>query len=301
MRASTASLPSQLFRLYKISLVALTAPVILAEYFRSDTGSEYDIGFTTKFLVAAKMLRNNRSIPTGSTFLEHLVMATKILNTPRSVDGAIVECGCYKGGSTANLSLVASLCDRDLVVFDSFDGMPKPSDRDREHTLINSGEVHTYDEGAWRASLAEVKANVTTYGDGSVCTFYPGYFEKTMPVFDDPVVAVFVDVGLRDSAETCLEHLWPLLADGCYLFTHEAKHMELASLFFDADWWRTTLDEEPPGLVGAGSGLGLHPGSNGFSSLLGYTVKNPNSLGLPSVEETGEGYNCVNATFARDD
>jgi hypothetical protein len=31
------------------------------------------------------------------------------------------------------------------------------------------------------------------------------------------------------------------------------------------------------GLIGAGSGLGLLPGSGGFWSALGYTVKNPNT------------------------
>lgn len=75
--------------------------------------------------------------------------------------------------------------------------------------------------------------------------------------------------------------------------------MEIAGLFFDVDWWRDNLDEEPSGLVGAGSGIGLHPTSNGFTSLLGYTVKNPESLDFAQVTETGEGENCVDATIAK--
>lgn len=288
-------------RLYRVALVGLCLPVILAEYVRPETGREYDVGLLDKVVLAGRMLQNNRRIPTGSTFLEHLVMATKILNLPADVDGSIVECGCYKGGSTANLSLVAGLCGRRLDVFDSFEGMPEPTSVDEAHTLVASEQVHTYEEGSWRATLEEARANVSRYGDGSVCRFHVGYFGETLPEFDRECAAVFLDVGLRDSAETCLENLWPLLNDGCHLFTHEAKHMEIASLFFDTDWWRTALDRKPPGLVGAGSGLGLHPGSNGFTSLLAYVVKNPDAREFEVVSETGEGSNCVDATLTAND
>jgi O-methyltransferase len=39
--------------------------------------------------------------------------------------GVIVEAGCYKGGSTAKFSLMAEKVNRDLVVFDSFQGIPE--------------------------------------------------------------------------------------------------------------------------------------------------------------------------------
>lgn len=289
-----------LSRLYRVALVGLCLPVILAEYFRAETGSEYGVGLPDKVLLAGRMLLNNRRIETGSSFLEHLVMATKVLTVPPEVDGAIVECGCYKGGSTANLSLVASRCGRQLAVFDSFEGMPEPTADDEAHTLLASEQVHTYEEGSWRASLDEARANVTRYGDGSVCRFHVGYFEETLPEFGNDCAAAFLDVGLRASAETCLAELWPQLNDGCYLFTHEAKHMEIASLFFDRDWWQVTLDREPPGLVGAGSGLGLHPSSNGFTSLLAYAVKNPDERRFDVVAETGAENNSFDVRLRSD-
>lgn len=295
-RAGTA-----VYRLYRLLLVGLSSPVLLAEYFHPETGSEYGVGLREKLVLAGRMLANNRRIQTGSTFLEHLVMATKILNVPADVEGGIVECGCYKGGSTANLSLVAARCGRRLDVFDSFEGMPDPAPGDESHTLVASQQVHTYEAGSWRATLEEAQANVSQYGDGSVCHFHVGYFEETLATYDRDCVVAFLDVGLRESAETCLAALWPLLGDGSYLFTHEAKHMEIASLFFDREWWRDTLDREPPGLVGAGSGLGLHPGSNGFTSLLAYAVKNPDAREFAVVAETGEGDNCVDARLIGND
>ncbi|MCO8244176.1 MULTISPECIES: TylF/MycF/NovP-related O-methyltransferase [unclassified Haladaptatus] len=300
MKQTARAAIAAISRLYRFALLVASMPVVLAEFFRPETGAEYGVGFLDKVVLAARMARNNVEIQTGSTFLEHLVIATKVLTIPPDVEGSLVECGCYKGGSTANLSLVAGLCDRPLEVFDSFEGMPEPNENDREHTLIKSEQVHTYDEDSWGAPIEEVQENIARYGDISVCRFHPGYFDRSMPSFEEPCALVFLDVGLRESAETCLEHLWPLLVSGGYCFTHDVKHMEISTLFFDADWWRETLDREPPGLVGAGSGLGLHPEHNGFGSLLGYIVKDPTASMYELVAEDGEDENCVEIIRKRD-
>jgi O-methyltransferase len=63
-------------------------------------------------------------------------------------------------------------------------------------------------------------------------------------------VLVFTDVDLVDSLEPCVQHLWPLLAAGCRFYTHEATHMEIASVFFDTQWWLSHINEPSPGLVG---------------------------------------------------
>lgn len=272
---------------YRLGLLALSLPIILGEFFRPETGSEYGVDTPAKLRLVARMVRTTLAVPTGSSFVEHLVIATKALAVPADREGCLVECGAYKGGSTANLSLVAGLCGRELVVFDSFEGMPDPDETDREHTLIASEQVHTYAADAWDAPLSEVQDNVERYGELSACRFEAGYFAETMGEFDEPVVVAFLDVGLRSSAETAVAELWPLLDDGGYLFTHEAKHMEIATLFFDAAWWADRLDDSPPGLVGAGSGLGLHPGDNGFSSLLAYTIKHPDYEAFREVTDDG--------------
>lgn len=272
---------------YRLGLLAVSLPITLGEFFRPETGSEYGVDTPAKLLLVARMMRNNLRIPTGSSFVEHLVIATKALRIPADQEGCLVECGAYKGGSTANLSLVAGLCGRELVVFDSFEGMPEPEADDREHVLIASRQRHTYDADAWDAPLSAVRANVDRYGELSACRFEAGYFAETMPGFEEPVALAFLDVGLRASAETAIQELWPLLADGSYLFTHEAKHMEIATLFFEREWWADRLDASPPGLVGAGSGLGLHPGDNGFSSLLAYTIKAPDREAFETVADDG--------------
>lgn len=276
------------FRVYRAFLVALAMPIVLADYFRAATGREYGVGILTKLALLARAIANTKRIPTVSWYLEHLVMMTHILRVPKSVEGCVVECGCYRGGSTANLSLVCALSGRQLEVFDSFRGLPQPADGDAVHTVLDSSELHLYAKGAFRASFEEVRANVERYGRIEACHFNVGLFEDTMRDFRRPCVFVFEDVDLRASLETCLIHLWPLLQPGCYFFTHEAHHMEVASVFFDREFWRAKLNSTPPGLVGAGSGLGLNPSSGTFRSGLGYAIKDPDLSQFKKVPQVDQ-------------
>ena len=263
-----------LINIYTLFLRVVSMPAFLAEYLHPNTGKEYGVNSWAKIVLLWRMIRNKKKISTASDFLEHITMATRILNIPVSVEGCVVECGCYKGGSTANLSLVCQLCHRSLEVFDSFAGLPEPSPDDRLHAAMDRDKVDVYTKGAYCGTLDEVKKNLSRFGALSTCQFHVGYFEETLPKFQNPCVFIFLDVDLRASLETCVKHLWPLLKEGNCLFTHEAQQMEMASLFFDQRWWQENLNDDPPGLVGAGCGIGLLPRSGAYKSCLGYAAKN---------------------------
>jgi O-methyltransferase len=201
------------------------------------------------------------------------LMAAKIMNIPPDVPGVLVECGCFKGGSTANLSLVAAACGRTLHVFDSFAGLPTPDEIDDSHLIVADMELRTYEKGDYFGALDEVRENVRRFGALDACEFHVGYFEDSFPSFHEAVVFAFLDVDLVSSEATCLRYIWPLLANGGRVFTDEAQHHAIAQLFYDSQWWRQEMGTAPPGLVGAGSGLGLMIQAGGFRSSLGYTVK----------------------------
>lgn len=226
--------------------------------------------FVAKSVLLIRIVRNRLRVTSATGFVEQLAMISALLRLPASVEGSVVECGCYLGGSTTNLSLAAKLVGRKLYVFDSFRGLPEPKLKDVRHLAMNVGEFHRYTQGSWCGSLESVKANVAKYGSLEVCTFIEGYFESTLPNFSETVAFAFCDVDLRDSLETCLRYLWPLMSLSGVLFTHEAHHLEIASLFYDQSLWPDSV----PGLVGAGSGLGLSPMKGGFfGSCIGYIIK----------------------------
>ena len=230
--------------------------------------------FRDKLKLFTKIVRNKRKIVSATSYLEQFAMISTLLNS--SIPGAVVECGTYQGGSAANLSLACKLSGRRLIVCDSFKGLPEPSHEDSRHRVLAADEMHVYAKGNWRGSLELVKHNIERFGSIDVCTFVEGYFQETLPHFSERVAFVFCDADLTDSVRTCIKYLWPLMSDGATFFTHEAHHMEIAELFFDRVWWNHEMASVPPGLVGAGSGLGLTPQVGGFlGSCIGYTVKNP--------------------------
>jgi len=75
-------------RAYRLAIAAASLPIVLADYFDPDTGAAYDVGLVSKLILAARMVRNNWQIPTGSSFVEHLVMAAAILEVPRTSTAA---------------------------------------------------------------------------------------------------------------------------------------------------------------------------------------------------------------------
>lgn len=91
---------------------------------------DYGISWPRRMRLGFRFWRNFSKVRSGTNWRAHLVMAMKLLEIPPSVKGAVVECGCWKGGATVNLSLICKLTGRELKVYDSFEGLPPPSPGD---------------------------------------------------------------------------------------------------------------------------------------------------------------------------
>ncbi len=263
--------------IYRKFVQLLFLPIFLKPFFKKEVGCEYEVGFFKKCKLLLQIYRIKKNIETASSCYEHVQMAVAILKTPRVLAGEVAECGCYKGGSTASLSLACALTGRKLIIFDSFCGLPEPAPNDKVHHCPHINKTPVYQKGAYSGTLAEVKANITKFGCIDVCEFVEGYYEQTMPRFIErfkgKLIFIFTDVDLRNSLESCVRYLWPFLQDKCLLFTHEASHLEMASLFFDQAWWQNNFQSNIPCLIGAGSGITFHPS---FGATIGYTIKAEN-------------------------
>ena len=122
-------------------------------------------------------------------------MAAKLLEIPHEVEGVVVECGCFLGGSTANLSLACEAVGRDLIAYDSFEGLPSP----REGDKYGRAEA-----GFLRGDLDVVKENVRRFGAIDRCTFRKGWYSDTLPAHTEPVVLLFLDVDYQASLDACV-------------------------------------------------------------------------------------------------
>jgi O-methyltransferase len=209
----------------------------------------YGLSWPSKLRLGWRMLRTTQRVNTATSYKAHLAMAAKLLEIPHDVEGVVVECGCFLGGSTANLSLVCEIVGRKLIVYDSFEGLPAPREGDQYAREEQTGFL--------RADIETVRANVRRFGAIDRCTFRKGWFADTLPRHSEPVVLAFLDVDYQASLDDCVRNLWPHLTEKGYVFIDEYVLTDYCALFWSERYWRTHFDTTPPGLLGAGTGVGV--------------------------------------------
>ena len=228
----------------------LTAPFSVLCILNSQTiHPAYRLTARRKLWLGYRMFRNTLRIPTGTSYKSHLAMALKLFETGPAERGLVIECGTWKGGSAANLSLVCRMTGRTLRIYDSFEGLPAGHAEDRE--------AKWYQAGDYRGTLDEVKSHIGRFGAIECCEFVQGWFSKTLPRLDEPVALAFVDVDLEDSLDTCVRYIWPHLIERGHLFIDEFVGLDYCALFYSERYWQTHFGRVPPGLVGAGTGMAL--------------------------------------------
>ena len=119
--------------------------------------------------------------------------------TTRGLPGAVVELGCYRGAMALWIrSLLDALGDRDreIHVYDSFQGMPAPGVEDSDH--LAASEL--------RSSPDDVRATHAAWGR-SAPVIHPGWFDETLPKeLPDEIAFAYLDGDFYDSTLTGLTH-----------------------------------------------------------------------------------------------
>lgn len=241
--------------------------LLLDRFVVGDAGAAYGLGAREKRELVAAFGRIAGSVQSGTSPLVHAALAEALLSLPRETRGDVVECGAWKGASTAALSLVCRATGRRLKVCDSFQGLP--DEGLRRHTGLHTRVFGYYQPGMFAGTLEEVQEHVRRFGAPEVCDYIAGFFAESLRALRDPVAFAFVDVDLVDSTRDCLRAIWPLLAEDGLIYTDDAGDLEVVKVYFDEPWWQAELGCPAPGMVGSGCGLPLSPA---YSSL-GYTRK----------------------------
>ena len=205
--------------------------------------------FLERLRIVCMCYRISYSVESPHMENEMVQVIAAILSIPPTIPGVVVEAGAYKGGSTAKLSLAASLAGRKLIVFDSFEGLP--SHQETHEKNIFGGDAY-FPPGSYAGSLEEVKKSVARFGAPEVCEFRKGWFENTMPGFDASVCAAYVDVDLEGSTRTCLRYLYPLLVPKGILFSQDGHLPWIIKLLNDDEFWKKDVGRSKPRMRGLG-------------------------------------------------
>lgn len=235
----------------------------------SDNGKNYNLSSKDKENIVKRIKVSLSKIESATSLDVHLELGKRILNLPKN-DGSIVECGCYQGASTVSLSIFSKIVEKNLIIYDSFEGLPPDEDNvgKRNYPFLNL--TGTYKKGMYKSSMEQVIDNLKFYGEYDVCKLRKGYFNKSLIQHKEKIDFLFLDVDLVQSTSDCIKYLWNFLNNGSYIYTDDACDMDVVKFWFDKEWWNKNLNCEPPSYIGSGCGINL---GNSYSSL-GFTIKN---------------------------
>jgi hypothetical protein len=150
------------------------------------------------------------------------------------IQGDIVECGVWKGGSmmaVARTLQESGVFDRNLQLFDTFNGMSAPTQQDislegesAANLLSKSSKESSL---MWACSaLEEVKCNLLSTGyPAEHMSFIRGKVEETIPEYAPAQIALLrLDTDWYESTYHELLHLYPRLSPGGILIIDDYGH-----------------------------------------------------------------------------
>jgi hypothetical protein len=146
------------------------------------------------------------------------------------IPGVFAECGVYRGGSAATIActlLQLGVRDRDIFLYDTFEGMPPPSEQDRDYVGNTAAALLQTDESIYcRCSIESVKeAMVSTGYPAEHIIYVKGLIEETVPTHAPLQIALLrLDTDWYESTKHELIHLYPRLAAGGILLIDDYGH-----------------------------------------------------------------------------
>jgi O-methyltransferase len=185
-----------------------------------------------------------RALPltmTGVPRLQALVDAVRYCERS-AIPGSFAECGVWRGGSV--LAMILTLqdlgkADRDIYLYDTFEGMTPPSERDV--SPIDGSALETWQraeqtgERPWSQLFDPETFNEDHVRAALLETGYPaerlhlvaGPVEETLPGRSPDLLALLrLDTDWYESTRHELDHLYPRLAAGGVLIIDDYGHWE---------------------------------------------------------------------------
>jgi O-methyltransferase len=172
---------------------------------------------------------------TGTAKLFGLIEALRYIDRV-GVPGEIVECGVWRGGGMQAAALTLLEChdtERELHLFDTFEGMPPPSDVDVRFKDGQTAEelmrTSDKDSAIWAiAGLDDVKQGMAETGYPSEKIFYhQGRVEETIPdQAPDRIALLRLDTDWYESTRHELHYLYDRLSPGGILIIDDYRYWE---------------------------------------------------------------------------
>jgi O-methyltransferase len=180
-----------------------------------------------------------RSAPFTMTSIERMYAMHSSVRyvVEAGIPGDIVECGVWRGGSSmmAALTLRELKAERQLWLYDTFEGMPASTERDRRWDGVLAVEkaaaIQEADgpDAKWcYAPLDDVQRNLRSTGyPEEAIRYVVGKVEQTIPAQAPERIALLrLDTDWYESTRHELEQLWDRLSPGGILILDDYGHWQ---------------------------------------------------------------------------
>jgi O-methyltransferase len=159
-----------------------------------------------------------------------LIQAVRYVKT-NAIKGAIVECGVWKGGSMAAVArtlLQVQGAERDLYLFDTFQGMTEPSSEDIDYSGNQASDL-LQEKPSFKCSGAPLEfVKKVLYATGypkERIHFIRGRVEETVPSSaPDSISLLRLDTDWYESTRHELVHLFPRISTGGVIIIDDYGH-----------------------------------------------------------------------------
>lgn len=146
----------------------------------------------------------------------------------REIPGDILECGVWRGGSALLAALIMkarNVSDRKLYLYDTFQGMPTPTEFDVDkygRTGFEMMEQYGDDIGWCYASLEDVKAAFSAHNFDFEIHFVQGDVIETLERIKPEAISVLrLDTDWYESTAVEFQQLYPRLSTGGVLIVDD--------------------------------------------------------------------------------
>lgn len=137
------------------------------------------------------------------------------------IPGDIAEVGVFKGGSAKIICEARGVSEKQLHLFDTFEGLPTPGAHDPEK----------FRKGAFLSSLEDVRKFLSSYR-GVSC--YKGLFPETAgPIRSHTFSFVHLDVDLYESTLSALQFFYNRMNSGGVIISHDYQSAAGVKKAFD--------------------------------------------------------------------
>lgn len=137
------------------------------------------------------------------------------------IEGVFVECGVWKGGCAALMGVVADRAKsgRKVWLFDSFEGLPEPTDRDEPDKKGVEAKEYTKKCLASLEDVERIFFSILKINKENV-VIRKGWFQETVPKAKQEIGSIALlrlDADWYESTKCCLDNLYDNVISGGYI------------------------------------------------------------------------------------